>query len=254
MLSTRVIPCLLLSNRGLIKTTKFKKPVYLGDPINIVKIFNDKEVDELVMLDIHATVEKRKPNFELLAEIAGECFMPLGYGGGISSIDDIQRLFALGIEKVSVNTMASENPDLIRQAAEKFGSQSIVVSIDVRRTLFGKHEIFLNNAKNKIKIDLIEYVQKLEALGAGEVLLNSIDRDGTMGGYDIGLVSQISKSINIPVIACGGAGKIQDFVDVVDKGGASAVAAGSFFVFHGKHRAVLINVPSPKNLASSGLK
>lgn len=248
MLTTRVIPCLLLRNQGLVKTVKFKEPRYVGDPINTVRIFNAKEVDELVFLDITATVEKRPPQFKLLAEIAGECFMPLGYGGGIRNIEDIREIFSVGMEKVIINSHAVENPAFIRQAADLFGSQSIVVSMDVKRSFFGKYELYTHGGKKPTGRDPVSFAVEMQQMGAGELFLNSIDRDGTMQGYDIDLVKKVTESVSIPVIACGGAGGIDDFAAAVDKGGASAVAAGSLFVFQGKHRAVLISFPGPEEL------
>ncbi len=248
MLKTRVIPCLLLKNQGLVKTVKFKDPKYLGDPINIVKIFNDKEVDELMFLDITATVEKRKPPFKLLSKIASECFMPLGYGGGIRSLEDIQEILGLGAEKVALNSYAVEEPSFVEKASALYGSQSIVISIDVKKTLLGKYEIWTHGGTKRVKIDPVDFAVEMEKRGAGELIVNSIDRDGTMAGYDIGLVKRVAESVKIPVIACGGAGNVKDLGRAVREGGASAVAAGALFVFHGPHRAVLINVPSPDEL------
>ncbi|TLD40944.1 MAG: Imidazole glycerol phosphate synthase cyclase subunit [Candidatus Jettenia ecosi] len=245
MLKTRVIPCLLLKNRGLIKTIKFKDPKYVGDPINAVRIFNEKEVDELIFLDTTATLENRKPNFQFISEIASECFMPFGYGGGIRDVNDIKEIFNLGVEKIIINSYAVENPDFIRKASELYGSQSIVVSIDVKKNFFGKYEIYTQSGKKPTKLDPVEFAVKMQEFGAGEIFLNSIDRDGTLQGYDIELIKKVSESLSISVIASGGAGKIEDFVDAAKKGGASAVAAGSMFIFHGKYRAVLINYPSP---------
>ena len=248
MLKARVTPCLLLKNRGLVKTIKFKDPKYIGDPINAVKIFNEKEVDELILLDITATTEKKGLQIRLISEIASECFMPLCYGGGICSIDDIREIFKLGIEKVSINTCAVENPLFIKSAADAFGSQSIVVSIDVKKDLFGKYEIFTQSGKKNTKLDPIKFIKQMENMGAGEILINSIDREGTMQGYYIDLIKKVAESVSIPVIVCGGAGKIEDFEEAVKKGGASAVAAGSLFVFYGPNRAILINFPTRQEL------
>ena len=248
MLTIRIIPCLLLKGDGLVKTVKFKDPKYVGDPINAVKIFNDKEVDELIFLDVEATVEGRRPPLKLISKIASECFMPLSYGGGLNDLDDIKAIFNLGVEKVIVNSYAVENPYFINEASKLYGNQSIVVAIDVRRNSVGKYEIFTQGGKKKSGLDLIEHVMQMERMGAGEIFLNSIDRDGTMEGYDIDLIKKVTESVSIPVIACGGAGKISDFVDAVKKGGASAAAIGSLFVFHGKHRAVLINYPDKEDL------
>ena len=248
MLKTRVIPCLLLKGQGLVKTVKFKNPKYVGDPINAVKIFNDKEVDELIFLDIEATVEGRRPPIKLISEIASECFMPLSYGGGLRDLDDIKIIFNLGVEKVIINSYAIENPDFVREASRRYGNQSIVVAVDVKRNSFGKYEIFSFGGRKKTKLSLVDHVKEMERLGAGEIFLNSIDRDGTMEGYDIEMIKKVTDTVSIPAIASGGAGKIVDLADAVKKAGASAVAAGSMFVFHGKHRAVLITYPSIEEL------
>lgn len=248
MYRARVIPCLLLRGNGLVKTINFKNGIYIGDPINTVKIFNEKEVDEIIILDIEATTRVKEPNFKLVSDIASECFMPLCYGGGIRSIDDIRTILNLGVEKVSINSYAIENPYFIKMASEKFGSQSIIVSIDVKRNLFGRYEIYIANGTKNTKLDPLRFALQMEEMGAGEILLNSIDRDGTMKGYDIELIQMVSKETGIPVIACGGAGKIEDFGRAINAGGASAVAAGSLFVFNGKHRAVLISFPTTDEL------
>jgi len=248
MRKTRVIPCLLLKNKGLVKTIKFKNPKYVGDPINAVKIFNEKEVDELIFLDITATIENRKPPFNLLSQIASECFMPFSYGGGIRTLEDIKKILSLGVEKVAINSYAVENPSFIRKAAEYYGSQSIIVSIDVKKSPIGKYEIYTHGGKRAAKLDPTEFAMQMEEMGAGELFLNSVDRDGTMKGYDVELIKEISESVNIPVIASGGAGKIEDFRNAAKKGGASAVAAGSLFVFIGPYRAVLINFPTSEDL------
>jgi imidazole glycerol-phosphate synthase subunit HisF len=248
MLTIRVIPALLLKDQGLVKTICFKEPKYVGDPINAIKIFNEKEVDELIFLDTIATLAGRKPNFRLISDIAGECFMPLGYGGGIRELDDIRTLFSIGVEKVVINSYAAENPSFIRNAADRFGSQSIIVSIDVRRNLLGKYTAYSHGGKVATKYDPVKFAQYMEEMGAGEIILTSIDRDGTMKGYEIDLIEKVTSTLNIPVVANGGAGKIQDFIDAIQKGGASAVSAGSMFVFQGKHRAVLISYPSRKEI------
>lgn len=243
MLTTRVIPCLLLQGNGLVKSVKFKDHKYVGDPINAVKIFNEKEVDELVFLDINATQESRGPNFDLIAKIAQEAFMPFGYGGGIRSLEDVQRLFELGVEKTIVNSMAVKQPQFISEVAHVYGSQSIVVSIDVKKNMFGRYNVFTHNGRVNTKKDPVEFALMMQDCGAGEVLLNSIDRDGTLSGYDLDLLEQVCHRLSIPVVACGGASKINDFKLALEHG-ASAVAAGSMFVFYGKHRAVLITYPS----------
>lgn len=243
MLTTRVIPCLLLQNHGLVKTVRFKDPKYVGDPINAVKIFNEKEVDELVFLDISATAEKKRPNFAKIEEIAGECFMPLAYGGGINSLDDIKTVFSLGVEKVVINSYAMEHPEIIRQAAELYGSQSIVVSIDVKLNLFGRYQVVTHSGTRKTGRDPVQVAVAMTAAGAGEIFLNSVDRDGTLSGFDIDLIRSVTSRVDTPVIACGGAWTLDHLEEAVKKGGASAVAAGSMFVFQGKHRAVLITYP-----------
>jgi len=248
LLRTRVIPALLLKNDGLVKTIRFKDPTYVGDPINAVKIFNDKEVDELLFIDIQATREKRTPNFELVSRISREAFMPFGYGGGIRNLEDVNKLLRLGVEKVSINAYAIENPDFIKKAAQNVGSQSVVASIDVRQDSSGRHWVFDYRSGTTTKLDPVTSAILMEKNGAGEILLNSVDRDGTFSGYDINIIRKVSSSVGIPVIALGGAGKIQDFAEAVKVGGASAVAAGSFFVFHGPHRAVLITYPAKNEL------
>jgi cyclase len=248
MIRPRVIPALLLQGQGLVKTVKFKNPTYLGDPINIVRIFNDKEVDELVFLDITATNENRPPAFDMLANITSECFMPLGYGGGIKSMEDIRRLLSIGIEKIILNTSAVENPTLIRAAADHAGSSSVVVSMDVKKNFLGKYEIFTRSGKKGTGLDPVKYAVEMEKLGAGELFINSIDRDGTMQGYDVDLIKRVTDVSSIPVVACGGAGKLQDLADAINIGGASAAAAGSLFVFQGPLRGVLISYPSQDDL------
>jgi len=243
MLRIRVIPCLLLKNRGLVKTVKFKNPKYVGDPINAVRIFNDKEVDELIFLDITATIENRDPQFDLIKDIAGECFMPFAYGGGIRNIDHAKKIIKLGVEKIVINTCAL-NLNFVKTASKILGSQSVVVSIDAKKKLWGKYYVHTHSGTKNTNIEPLEFAKKVEEAGAGELFINSIDMDGTMRGYDLHLIKSISQAVDIPVIACGGAGKLQDFRDAVKRGGASAVAAGSMFVFHGPHRAVLINYPS----------
>lgn len=240
MLRTRVIPSLLLRNGGLVKTVKFSQPQYVGDPINAVRIFNDKEVDELVFLDISAA--GRGPNFELLADIASEAFMPFGYGGGITTIDQVKRLFQLGVEKVILNSVLADNPELVEQAAALAGSSSVVASIDVKRSFLGRYSVHTQGGRRDLKQDPVAFAAEMARRGAGEILLTAIDRDGVQAGYDHELIARVSTGVTVPVVACGGAGKLADFRTAVDAG-ASAVAAGSLFVFHGRHRAVLITYP-----------
>ncbi len=237
---SRIIPTLLIDGDGLVKTQKFKNPRYIGDPINAVRIFNNKDVDELVLLDITASIEKREPRFENILEIVSEAFMPIGYGGGIINMSQIERLFKIGIEKVILNTSAFENESLIGEASRVYGSQSVVVSIDVKKDFFGNYHIYTANGKVKQKIELIQALKKFQELGAGEIMINSIDREGTMNGYDLKLVNDVCKNLKIPVVASGGAGKIEHFVEAINAG-ASGVAAGSMFVYQGVHRAVLIS-------------
>lgn len=239
----RVIPCLLLRDRGLVKTVKFKSDVYVGDPVNAVRIFNDKEVDELILLDIDATREGRGPDFEVIAEIAGECFMPVAYGGGISSFSDVQRVIRSGIEKVVINSAAYGNMDVIRESSATYGAQAVVGAIDVRKPLLGGYKLYSRSGMDDQKVKLTAHIEALVDAGAGEIFVNSIDRDGVMAGYDIDLIRQVCAATNTPVIASGGAGTVSHLIEAVEKGGASAVAAGSMFVFHGRHKAVLINYP-----------
>lgn len=244
MARTRIIPCLLLRGGGLVKTRKFKDAVYLGDPVNAVRIFSEKEVDELVVLDIDASREGREPNYELIAEIAGECFMPVAYGGGISTLAQIRRLIRCGIEKVVINSAAVESTAVIGEAAAVFGSQAIVGALDVRHTLLGGYRVYSKSGTKETKLKAEVHAVALVAAGAGEIFLNSIDRDGLMQGYDIELIKKVSASINVPVVACGGAGTLDHMRTAMRDSGASAVAAGSMFVFHGKHKAVLISYPT----------
>jgi cyclase len=241
---TRIIPCLLLRGNGLVKTKKFKDAVYVGDPVNAVRIFSEKEADELVILDIDATREGREPNYELIAEIAGECFMPVAYGGGISTLEQARKLIRCGIEKVVINSASVESTVFIREIADVFGSQAVVGSIDARRTLFGGHRVFVKSGTVDINLKPEDHASTLVQAGVGEIFLNSIDCDGQMEGYDIALIKKVSARVNVPVVACGGAGTLDHMRKAMNQGGASAVAAGSFFVFYGKHRAVLINYPT----------
>ena len=251
MLPPRVIPCLLLRKQGLVKTIRFQNPTYVGDPTNAVRIFNDKEVDELVFLDIAASSDGQPPQFELLARMTSECFMPLCYGGGVRTIADMHRLFTLGIEKVSLNTEAAKRPEFVREAANIFGSSSIVVSIDVRRRILGRYEVVTSGGRQRTGLDPVAFAIRMQEMGAGELLLTSVERDGTGTGYDLELVKSVSSAVSVPVIACGGAGSVRDLVRAVREGGASAAAAGSLFVFHGPHRAVLITYPSPAELRTA---
>lgn len=248
MLRTRVIPCLLLQGDGLVKTVRFKKPVYVGDPINAIKIFNEKEVDELVFLDIAASREGRGPSLQAIREFADECFMPVAYGGGVRSVDDARAVLALGVEKVVINTMALRRPQLVAELAAEFGAQAVVVSIDARKRLFGGYEVYGAGGSEPTGLKPVEHAVRMVELGAGELLVTSIDRDGTQTGYDIPLVRSIADAVAVPVIACGGAGTLDHLAQAVNEGHASAAAAGSMFVFHGRHRAVLISYPPRSEL------
>ena len=248
MLKTRIIPCLLLRGSGLVKTTRFKDPKYVGDPINAIKIFNDKEVDELMLLDITASKENRGPAFSVIEEVASECFMPLAYGGGIRSVEEARRILKLGVEKVVFNTIAWKEPAVLRAASREFGAQAVVASIDVRRKLFGRYEVYVDGGTRAMGVDPVEYAQRLEDTGVGEIFLTSIDRDGTMMGYELELIAKVTEAVGVPVIAAGGAGSVHDFGVAVREGGADAVAAGAMFVFHGPHRAVLITYPGRDEL------
>ena len=253
MIQARVIPCLLLRGNGLVKTKKFKDAVYVGDPVNAVRIFSDKEADEIVIFDIDASREGRQPNYELIAEMAGEAFMPVAYGGGVRSLEEIRRLIRSGVEKVVINTLATESTDTIRAAVEVFGSQAIVGAVDVRRKLLGGYAVLAKSATETTKLNLQQHIQSLVQAGVGELLINDVERDGCMVGYDMALVRSVTQA-PVPVVVCGGAGTLEHLRAAVLDGGASAVAAGSMFVFHGKHRAVLINYPKATELEKIFIK
>lgn len=244
----RVIPVLLIKKGGLVKSVKFKNPAYIGDPINAVRIFNEKEIDEIVILDIDATRENRGPNFQQLSEIAGEAFIPLAYGGGITTIEEVKQLFYIGVEKIILNASAIKKPELITAAAQLVGSQSVVVSIDIKKNLFGKYKVYSLNGTENTGLDPVDFARKMEAAGAGEIFLNVIDRDGTYLGYDLDILKKITTVVNIPVIICGGASGIEDFKKAVTEANASAVAAGSMFVYQRPHNAVLISYPTQTDL------
>jgi len=244
VINSRIIPCLLLDGKGLVKTYKFRSPTYIGDPCNAIKIFNEKEVDELILLDIQATNNKSNPSFEFISELAGECFMPFSYGGGITSLEDMNRIIYSGAEKIIINTQAIINPIIVQQSAEKFGSQSIVVSIDVKKDFLGRYKVYSHNQKKIHNLDPVSFSIQMQELGAGELMVNSVDKDGTMTGMDLDLIKMISTKVDVPVIASGGAGTLKHLKDAIDIGCASAVSAGSMFVFYGKNKAVLISYPS----------
>ncbi len=247
---TRVIPSLLLKHQGFYKTEKFQNPIYLGDPINILKIFNDKKVDEICVLDIGATLEGTGPQLKYLTELASECFVPLAYGGGITNMKHVQKILKIGIEKCVFNSAYHNNPNLIKDAVSEYGAQSVVVSVDVKKTLMGEYEVYTRCGSIRTGRSLRESVIDAEELGAGEILLNSIDRDGTMRGYDLALTKAICSVVSIPVIIRGGAGSVDDLSRAA-RAGASAVGVGSFFVFTGHYRTVLVNVPLSSKLEST---
>lgn len=246
----RVIPVLLIQNKGLVKSVKFKNYKYVGDPINAVKIFNEKEVDEICLLDISASKNNRIPDFDHISEIVSEAFMPLSYGGGINDIDHADRLFYAGVEKLTVNKSFHYNPELVEKIAARYGSQSISVSIDSGKNWLGSNYAYINNGKTKTKYTPLELAVKAEDHGAGEILLNSISRDGTYQGYELDLIEKITSKVKIPLVVCGGAGNLDDFVEAI-RAGASAVAAGSMFVFQRPNQAVLISYPSVEEIENS---
>jgi cyclase len=244
MFLPRLIPILLLKGKGLVKTVRFRHPRYVGDPINTVKIFNDLKADELVFVDITASRENRTISHGLIRAIGDEAFMPFAAGGGIRSLEQIEHTLKAGAEKVVINTQAALKPKLVEEAAKHFGSQSVLVSIDVKKTLFGKQVVMIKDGFERSDYGPVEWAKRVESLGAGEIMINSIDRDGMMQGYDLELIRNIADQVGIPVIACGGAGCLEHLKEAYYQGHAHALAAGSMFVFHGPRRAVLINYPS----------
>ena len=245
MLRPRITPCLLVKDHGLVKTRQFKEPKYVGDPINAVRIFNEKEVDEIMVVDIDASVQQREPDYTLIKNLAAECRMPLCYGGGVKSVNQVERIIALGVEKVAISSAALEDPQLINSSSKVVGNQSIVVVLDVMRDpKTGKWEIFTHNATRATKRDPVDTAKQMEQLGAGEIILNSINRDGMMNGYDLELVQSVRKSVGVPMTVLGGAGSLKDIQALFASFGILGAAAGSLFVFKGVYRAVLINYPS----------
>lgn len=245
MLRPRVIPCLLVHEGGLVKTVEFKAPKYVGDPINAVKIFNEKEADELVVLDIDATVNGAEPNYKMIANLAAECRMPLCYGGGVRSAEQAKKIICLGVEKVALSSAAIENPGLIKQIADEIGRQSVVVVLDVKKRMLSKeYDVFIHNGKKNTKRSVIEVATQAEALGVGEIVINSIDNDGQMKGYDLALAKKIRDVVNIPITFLGGAGSLDDIGALIRTCGVVGASAGSLFVFKGVYKAVLINYPS----------
>lgn len=245
MLRPRIIPCLLVRNKGLVKTVKFKDGKYVGDPLNAVKIFNEKEVDELMFLDIDASAENREPDFELIRNIAIESRMPICYGGGVKTVEHAKKIISLGAEKVAISSIALENNEIISAMANAVGTQSVVVVIDVKSTsIFGKREVVTFNGTKNSGINPVDFAIKCEAAGAGEIVINSVDHDGMMNGYDMKLVKEIRDSISLPMTVVGGASGLDDMSELIEKFGVIGAAAGSIFVFKGKYKAVLINYPN----------
>lgn len=248
MLRTRVIPCLLLKNESLVKTVKFKEYNYIGDPVNTVRIFNELEVDELMFLDIFASKENRTINFKILQDIANECFMPLSYGGNVKSLKDAKKIFEIGFEKVVINSNAFNNLKLIEEIAKYFGNQSVVGSIDVKKSFWGTEKVYSHHGKQKQNVEIVEWAKQLEKAGAGELLITSVEREGSWDGYDVDLIKSITQNVQVPVIANGGCGSLADISEVVKKANASACAVGSMVVYQKKGMGVLVNFPDRKKL------
>lgn len=245
MLRPRLIPCLLVHNGGLVKTVNFANPKYVGDPINAVRIYNEKEVDELVVLDIDATVKGAEPDYQLISHLASECRMPLCYGGGVRTVAQIEKIISLGVEKVAVSSAVVENPKLISDAATRVGSQSVVVVIDVKKSgLLRRQEVVTHNGSRRTGLNPVEFARQMAELGAGEIVINSVDRDGEMKGYDQDLIEQVRQAVHLPLTVLGGAGSLEDLKELISRYGIIGAAAGSLFVFKGRYRAVLINYPN----------
>jgi imidazole glycerol-phosphate synthase subunit HisF len=245
MLRPRITPCLLVKNGGLVKTTNFGNPKYVGDPINAVKIFNEKEVDEIIVVDIDASVQHRNPDYALIQNLAAECRMPLCYGGGVKTVEQIEKIIGLGVEKVAISSAAIGDPELIATAAAVVGSQSVVVVLDVKKVESReRYEIYVHNGAQGTGLNPVEFARNAELLGAGELVINSIDCDGLMTGYDLQLAGEVRAATNLPITVLGGAGSLQDLATLIERFGTIGAAAGSLFVFKGRFRAVLINYPS----------
>jgi cyclase len=249
MLKHRIIPCLLLRDGSLVKTQKFSYPKYVGDPINTIRIFNEKEVDELLVLDIKASKTKSEPNYDLVEEIAGECFMPLCYGGGVTTIEQAKRLFSIGVEKIAIQTGALNDLNLVAEIAARYGNQSLVVAIDVKKNILGQHKLYSSATGKVLSQSWLDFLRSAVDAGAGEILVNSVDKDGTMEGMDLALIKSAAGACSIPIIALGGANSLANIKSAVEAG-ASAVAAGAFFVYYGPHRAVLITYPKYDELVA----
>lgn len=249
----RVIPSLLIQDGGLVKTKQFKKPEYLGDPINAVKIFNEKGVDELCIMDISEDRYSRGPDFSLLEEVASEAFMPLAYGGGIRNLDDAKRIFRIGFEKMILNRVLAEDEMLAGEIIRLFGSQSVIASIDIKKSLLGGYAVYTNSGKTIVSKNVSEWAKKVEKMGVGEILLSNIDREGMQNGFDVGIIRKIADNAEIPVIACGGAKSIKDLLAALKDGHSDAVSAGSMFVYYGDKKGILINFPSEDELVKEGV-
>ena len=244
MLRPRILPSLLIHENGLVKTVNFKNPKYVGDPINAVKIFNEKEVDELAVFDIDATVLGKEPNYSLIERLASQSMMPLCYGGGVKTVEQAQRIFSLGIEKIALSSAVLQNPQLITVIADRVGEQSVIVVLDVKKKLLGGYEVYTHNGKKATGINPFKFVAAAQKLGAGEIVINSIDKDGVMKGYDLDLIAKVREKISLPMTVLGGAGSLDDIEKVINQHGVIGVAAGSLFVFKGPYKAVLINYPT----------
>lgn len=244
MLRPRIIPSLLIHDNGLVKTVNFKNPKYVGDPINAVKIFNEKAVDELAVFDIDATVLGKEPNYSLIERLASQSMMPLCYGGGVKTVEQAQRIFSLGIEKIALSSAVLQYPKLITEISDRVGAQSVIVVLDVKKKLLGGYEVYTHNGKKATGINPFKFVEEAQKLGAGEIVINSIDKDGVMKGYDLDLIAKVREKISLPMTVLGGAGSLQDIEKVIDQHGVIGVAAGSLFVFKGPYKAVLINYPT----------
>jgi cyclase len=244
MLRPRVIPCLLVHDKGLVKTVQFKDPKYVGDPINAVRIFNEKESDELMVIDIDATKENREPDYKMIENLAAECRMPLCYGGGVKTVQQAHRIFSLGVEKIAISASAIQTPELVTAMAERVGSQSVVVVLDVKKKILGGYELYTHNGKKSTGKNPVDFAIKMLVLGAGEIVVNSIDQDGMMKGYDLNIIDKIRKSISLPMTVLGGAGSLEDIGKLINQYGIIGAAAGSLFVFKGIYKAVLINYPN----------
>jgi cyclase len=245
MLRPRIIPCLLVQNKGLVKTVRFASPKYVGDPVNAVKIFNEKEVDELIVLDIDASANGVDPDYVMIRNLAVECRMPLCYGGGVKTLEQAVRIIKLGVEKVAISSAAVDNPDLVSEIARFVGSQSVVVVLDVRKDARrGVYEVWTHNGTRNTGRAAVEFAQELEQRGVGEITLNAIDQDGVMKGYDLELARSVRSRVTVPMTILGGAGSLADIEQLIGEFGIIGAAAGSLFVFKGVYKAVLISYPN----------